>query len=86
MHAVFPDGTVVSLPIPSRARPSLQALVHNDVDHCEVAADLSGGKVTHTTSVQLDPDLHHGCITRQEVGVRPSVGAAHNHLAKHEVG
>lgn len=85
---ILPDGSVLSLPIPSKhGRPlgdlgSLQGPLHR------IVADLTGGKITASTRVHLDPDLQAGCVNRLPRW-RPCFGqvsTAQQHLANQGVG
>jgi hypothetical protein len=81
---ILPDGSVVSLPIPSRFGRPFQGLSFRGMPLAQFASDLKGG----AGNVHLDPDLDAECVPRQP-GWQPSfgqVGGAQSHLANEGVG
>lgn len=86
---IFPDGSFVSLPIPSKNNPHRMGdLDFKGRNLGEVASQISGGRVTRDTTVHFDPDLDRSMILRSE-GWRPSLGqlsAAQTHLRNNDVG
>ena len=55
---IFPDGTMFSLPIPSRDREQFADLQHGDVDIAEVVSGITNGRMSGLNLVHLDPDLN----------------------------
>ena len=85
---IFPDGGLLSLPIPDKS----STIAYKDIaaDHCEcvgeLVQDLAGIPPTHRA--HLDPDLSARSIPRLR-GWRPlfgQVGAAEKHLENNGVG
>jgi hypothetical protein len=71
---IFPDGTMVSLPIPAGRRGRrYRDLNHPTHDIGRVAEDLSGGYCTPMDYVHLDPDLEPSRVARME-GWKPAGG------------
>lgn len=85
---IFPDGSFVSVPIPSaHGRPLGDVRIGSGM-LAEVVHDLTRGTIHASTSVHLDPDLVRGAISRKP-DWRPTfgqVGAAQSHLAGQGVG
>lgn len=86
---IFPDGTFVSLPIPSKNNPHRMGdLDFNGTNLGELATQLAPGNITVDTAVHLDPDLDPSLVSRKP-GWRPSLGqlsAAQTHLQNNGVG
>lgn len=83
---IFPDGRIISLPIPSRAGRPLHELQFGASPLHEVVSDL-GATLTPASTVHLDPDLCASTVQRQ-AGWRPSLGQvaqAQGHLRKQGV-
>jgi hypothetical protein len=85
---IFPDGKMLSLPIPDRSSNiAYQDIAGNNwAGVGEVVSQLAGIPPTH--KAHLDPDLLKGCIPRSE-GWRPifgQVGSAEGHLRKRGIG
>lgn len=81
---ILPDGSLVSLPIPSKFGRRLESLTHRGLPLAQVASELSGRKLDN---VHLDPDLDAGCISRR-AGWQPTFGqvsGAQSHLANQGV-
>jgi hypothetical protein len=85
---IFPDGTMISLPIPDKA----SAIAYKDIagNACasvgELVQDLANLPPTHRA--HLDPDLSFKSIPRED-GWRPlfgQEGAAERHLENQDVG
>jgi hypothetical protein len=85
---IFPDGTIVSLPIPSSQGRPLGDLVAASGPLHRVVSDLTAGRITASTRVHLDPDLQASSVERLP-SWRPCFGqdsAAQQHLANQGVG
>lgn len=85
---IFPDGTMISLPIPDKASPicyrDIAGNQHASVG--ELVTDLASRPPAHRA--HLDPDLFAGALPRMR-GWRPIFGqesAAEKHLENHGVG
>jgi hypothetical protein len=80
---IFPDGRLVSLPIPASSAPTNFSDVGFDrLSLGELAGDLSRGKVLPDSPTHLDPDLSDEALPRQD-GWLPAfgqTGAAQSHL------
>lgn len=80
---IFPDGRLVSLPIPASGAPtSFSDVSFDGLSVGQVVRDLSGGKVLPDSPTHLDPDLSNEALPRQE-GWLPAfgqTGAAQSHL------
>ena len=55
---IFPDGTMFSLPIPSRDREQFADLQHGDTDIASVVSGITNGRMNRRGRVHLDPDLN----------------------------
>jgi hypothetical protein len=85
---IMPDGTLLSLPIPSQHGRPLGDCRHGPLLVHQVAHDLTGGRINRRTLVHLDPDLSFGAVKRRP-GWRPAFGqdsAEQGHLANQGVG
>ncbi|MEK8052677.1 hypothetical protein AACH10_20675 [Ideonella sp. DXS22W] len=85
---IFDDGTLVSLPIPSRQGRPLGDITGPVGSLAPLVADLTAGRLGAHTLVHLDPDLRGDSVARR-AGWRPSFGqvaAAQSHLARQGVG
>lgn len=86
---IFPDGTFVSLPIPSKNNPHRMGdLNFNGTNLGNLATQLAPGNMSADTAVHLDPDLEPSLVPRKP-GWRPSLGqlsAAQTHLRNNGVG
>lgn len=80
---IFPDGRLLSLPIPASNAPTNFSDVGFDgLNVGQVVADLSKGKVFPDSPTHLDPDLSDDALPRHE-GWLPAfgqTGAAQSHL------
>jgi hypothetical protein len=80
---IFPDGRLVSFPIPASSAPTNFSDVGFDgLSLGELAGDLSRGKVLPDSPTHLDPDLSHEALPRRD-GWLPAfgqTGAAQSHL------
>jgi len=85
---IFPDGRLLSLPIPSVGdKQPLASLRHDGIDLAQLASDLTGGRINGRTNVHLDPDLSAD-ITQRGRGWRAAFGqsgAAQRHLINNGV-
>ena len=89
---IFPDGKIVSLPIPtsseSRSASKISDLHVNSYDIAKVISDLSSNRLTHKQYVHLDPDINHEMLTNRPkywVGAFGQVGSAQSHLANNAI-
>lgn len=86
---IFPDGQMVSLPIPGGRAPWRYEGIQGPTGSIgEVVRDLTGGQLRGSEMVHLDPDLDAGSIPRK-TGWRASLGqagAAQTHLTSQGVG
>ena len=85
---IFEDGSMVSLPIPSRQGRPLSTVNFQAGPISALVSDLTFGRIGADKLVHLDPDLRAQSAPRQ-AGWRPSfgqVGTAQSHLAKQGVG
>lgn len=86
---IFPDGSLVSLPIPSpRDRRTYGELVYRGRPLAPVVEALTGGRVGAGDGLHLDPDLRADAVPRP-AGWRPAYGqngAAQAHLDNQGVG
>ena len=85
---IMPDGTILSLPIPSTQGRPLGDCLHGQQLVHQISHDLTGGRIHNRTLVHLDPDLSVGTVQRRP-GWRPAFGqdsAAQGHLANQGVG
>ena len=80
---IFPDGRLLSLPIPASNAPTNFSDVGFDgLNVGQVVADLSKGRVLPDSPTHLDPDLSMAALPRQD-GWLPAfgqTGAAQTHL------
>ena len=91
---IFPDGTMFSLPIPSRDREQFADLQHGDVDIAEVVSGITNGRMSGLNLVHLDPDLNFDAYRfrkdrpdwQQWRGMLGQSGIAQSHLNKQDVG
>ncbi|MEI6746761.1 MAG: hypothetical protein WCL34_12435 [Methylococcaceae bacterium] len=89
---IFPDGTMVSLPIPtntvSRSATQIKDLHVNRYDIAKVISDLSKNRLTAEQYVHLDPDINYEMLASRPTdwaGAFGQVGAAQGHLSNHGV-
>ncbi|MHB8252786.1 MAG: Nmad3 family putative nucleotide modification protein [Acidiferrobacter sp.] len=85
---ILPDGTLVSFPIPSKFGRPLSDLRFGNEALGKMVAELTGGKITTTRSVHLDPDLVASTVVRQPgwSAVFGQTGSAQGHLRNQGVG
>lgn len=85
---VFPDGSLLSLPIPDPRSPvRYRDLTWRDRNLGEMVETLTRGRVRRDHRAHLDPDLRRGALRRPR-GWRPclgQVGAAQGHLVRRGV-
>jgi len=86
---IFPDGSMIALPIPDRTSAvRYEDLVWRGRNLGEVVETLTGGKKRRAFGAHLDPDLRASLRPRPP-GWRPALGqlgAAQGHLRNHGVG
>ncbi len=86
---IFPDGTLYSLPIPSKKGPKRFGDLTARGGHLGVLAEqVTRGRVSSSTPIHLDPDIDPSALPRP-MGWRPAfgqTGAAQGHLRKQGVG
>lgn len=85
---IFPDGSILSMPIPSPAGVAAGTCRFLDQSIGEIAEYLTKDRVKESTLVHLDPDLRSEALVR-DPGWRPAfgqVGAAQSHLRNQGVG
>lgn len=83
---IFPDGTMISLPIPDKASPiAYQDITGNQhASVGELVEDLAGRPPVHRA--HLDPDLSAHALPRMRGWIFGQEGAAEKHLENHGVG
>lgn len=86
---IFPDGRVLSLPIPAEnERVTFGDMTFDEEPVGVLVEQLSNGKVTSSDTAHLDPDLNRGLVARGTEWL-PAFGQAHraqSHLANQLVG
>ncbi len=87
---IFPDGTAISLPIPTRTPSAMSFRTLNTAKGTvgSLVEALSRGRVLGNAECHLDPDLDRACLPRTGKW-RPAfgqVGAAQSHLERQGVG
>lgn len=85
---IFPDGALVSLPIPSDQRPCLADIRFGGMNLGSVVQELTGRGCVGKMGVHLDPDLDRTAVPRRR-NWRPcfgQVGAPQTHLENQDVG
>jgi hypothetical protein len=86
---IFPNGRMLSLPIPHPAGPqTYQDILFDGCPIAQLVSDLTNQRQRPSHRAHLDPDLRGSAIPRRP-GWRPLFGqdsAAQGHLAKHRVG
>lgn len=86
---IFPDGGILSLPIPSSAATVTYGdLTYQEIPVGELVENLTQGDIRASDTAHLDPDLDETLTTRTN-GWIPSfgqVGSAQAHLANQGVG
>jgi len=89
---IFPDGSMLTIPIPDkrsdvRYRDIQSPFAEHNRKYSKLVRDLSGGKITGSHRVHLDPDLMHQSLARSDTWqpLFGQCGAAQSHLNSHEV-
>lgn len=86
---IFPDGRMLSLPIPhASGNLTYQDITFDGRPIGDVVSDLTDRRLLASSAAHLDPDLRAGAIPR-EAGWQPLFGqdgAAQTHLEKNHVG
>jgi len=86
---IFPDGRMVSLPIPDeRSKVSYADISYNGASLGPLVAQLTGGRIPAHSRAHIDPDLAQDSLPRL-AGWRPifgQTGPAQGHLRNNGVG
>lgn len=86
---IFPDGRILSLPIPDKQSPTrYEDIKWNEYDLGKIVSDVTDGWVRPSYYAHLDPDLDSACLPRPN-NWRPAFGqggAAQGHLRNQGVG
>jgi hypothetical protein len=89
---IFPDGKMISLPIPTSSESPLTTKISdlrvNGYDIAKVISDLSGNRLTHEQFVHLDPDINHEMLANRPkdwCGAFGQVDKAQSHLANNAI-
>ena len=85
---IFPDGRIVSLPIPATAGVLASSGKVGNISLGEVMADLTKGRLDNNTLIHIDPDIEVSTLSRKQ-GWQPAfgqVGSAQSHLCNQKVG
>lgn len=86
---IFPDGRMVSLPIPDGQSSITYAETMYQGDSIgPLVTELTGGRIRASYRAHIDPDIVYDCLQRHQ-GWRPifgQTGAAQGHLRNHGVG
>ncbi len=91
---IFPDGSIFSLPIPSRDNVTFGGLQHGDIDVGSLVEELTGGRYWRYSTAHLDPDLNFEAYRQRRSrpfwedwrGMLGQSGAAESHLTNQDVG
>src|SRR5882724_3216329 len=88
---IMPDGSLVSLPIPSTHRGSIRydKLHGSHGTLGSLITDLTGGTYNGSDTAHVDPDLRANTLANRRKGWRPifgQAGAAQSHLAGAHIG
>ncbi len=76
---IFDDGTMISLPIPSKHAPiRYDQITYGGHDIGRVVADLTGRAIRGSATAHLDPDLVATALRTRGRGWRGLFGQAHN--------
>jgi hypothetical protein len=88
---IFPDGTMLSLPIPDK----YSKIIYNDIMGLDgrpigdLVEKLTKDKIPRHYKAHLDPDLRKESLKKRKKGWRPifgQTGGAQGHLEKHNIG
>lgn len=86
---IFPDGRMVSLPIPDeRSKVTYADISYNGASLGPLVSQLTGGRISAHSRAHIDPDLAQDSLPRM-AGWRPifgQTGPAQSHLRNNEVG
>ncbi|UTF61106.1 hypothetical protein [Gilvimarinus sp. DA14] len=85
---IFPDGQLLSLPIPDRQGPTSYADIHTDWGPmADILAQLSGKTHWHETAAHIDPDLRRNSLARRRgwQATLGQTGTAQSHLRNQNV-
>ncbi len=80
---IFPDGRILSLPIPDKNSPiSYKDITWNEYNVGEIVASLTNGKIPPNYRAHLDPDLNAESLPRHNEWqpIFGQVGASQGHL------
>ena len=81
---VFPDGSMLSLPIPAYQSPTLYGdLRFNGLNVGDVVHDLTDGRYGRDSYAHLGPDINWGLIRKRGVGWRGLTGQANPSASGH---
>jgi hypothetical protein len=86
---IFPDGKMVSLPIPDKGSKILyKDMVWENINLGEVVESVTKGKIKAYDGAHLDPDINERSISRHKnwQPIFGQAGAAQGHLHKQGVG
>ena len=87
---IFPDGRIISLPIPTTRSPTtINDLINNKYNLSDVISDLSKKKLHSNQHVHVDPDVDFNVLANRPKdwrGAFGQVGAAQSHLSNNKVG
>lgn len=85
---IFPDGRILSLPIPDRQSPiRYQDIRWDEYDLGTIVSDLTKGRIRPHHFAHLDPDLNSGSLSRGDswLPLFGQTGSAQGHLRKNGV-
>lgn len=86
---IFPDGRMVSLPIPDKSSPvTYRDISYDDSSIGNLVSDLTGGRIPPCYRAHIDPDLMADSLPRLP-NWRPifgQTGQAQSHLRNNNVG
>lgn len=87
---IFPDGKIVSLPIPASRPPTkINDLLVNGYDIANVISDLSNKRLSPHQYVHVDPDVDYQILSNRPKDWRGAFGqtsTAQSHLSNNSVG
>lgn len=85
---IFPDNSILSIPIPDKASPIRYENIRWDEDTLgKIVYDLTNGRIHPSDHVHLDPDIKRESLKRNP-GWKPilgQTGSAQGHLYKHNI-